>query len=148
LREQALDGRQFLALWDVLLEQLGIEADPADLIRFRGIKLAVRKGKPKIFGSDCIVGCDGMALMPDGTIFPCRRLPLPAGNLREQRLKDLWASSELLQSLRDKARFKGRCGSCAVEGCIGCRAMTYALSGDPLGEDPHCWLEEWQRARH
>jgi radical SAM protein with 4Fe4S-binding SPASM domain len=148
LAAQVLDGRQFLALWDVLLEQLGIEADPADLIRFRGIKLAVRKGKPKIFGSDCIVGCDGMALMPDGALFPCRRLPLPAGNLRDQRLKDLWPSSDLLRSLRDKGRFKGRCGSCAVEGCIGCRAMTYALSGDPLAEDPHCWLEDWQRTRH
>lgn len=148
LREQALDGRQFLALWGVLLEQMGLEAEPADLIRYRGIKMAVRGGKAKIFGSDCIVGCDGMAVMPDGTIFPCRRLPVPAGNLLEQRLKDLWASSDLLCALRDKKRLKGRCGTCSVEGCIGCRAMANALAGDPLAEDPHCWLEDWQRARH
>jgi radical SAM protein with 4Fe4S-binding SPASM domain len=148
LREQALDGRQFLALWDVLLEAMGLVAEPADLIRYRGIKMAVKGGRAKIFGSDCIVGCDGMALMPDGTIFPCRRLPVPAGNLREQRLKDLWASSDLLGALRVKSNLKGRCGACAVEGCIGCRAMANALTGDPLAEDLHCWLEDWQRAKH
>jgi radical SAM protein with 4Fe4S-binding SPASM domain len=148
LREEVLDGRHFQALWGVLLEQLGLEAEPRDLIRYRGIKVTTGGPKARIYGSDCIVGSDGMALMPDGTVYPCRRLPLPVGNLRKQRLVALWGSSDLLRSLRDRGRLGGRCGACAVEGCIGCRAMAHALTGDPLAEDPHCWLEDWQRARH
>ena len=83
-----------------------------------------------------------MAVLPDGMLYPCRRLEIPIGSLASERLTDLWKDSPVLQSLRDKAHIKGKCGGCAIEGCIGCRAMTHALTGDYLGADPHCWIDD------
>ena len=46
-----------------------------------------------------------------------------------------------LLALRERA-LKGKCGSCRyMEICGGCRARSYALSGDFLGPDPSCLLE-------
>lgn len=95
---------------------------------------------PEFFGAECIVGRDGMAVLPDGTVLPCRRLPIPVGNLMSQPLHQIWQSSKVLQDTRNKNNLKGKCNpkQCPVEACFGCRAMTYSLTGDYLAEDPHC----------
>ena len=140
LRDEVLDGPQFLLLWNALLDLLGMEAAPEELIKYRGIKVARAGNARRIFGSECIVGCDGMAVMPDATIYPCRRLPIPAGNLLQESLTRIWETSDVIRNLQGRGNLKGACHDCAVEGCVGCRAMTYALTGDYLAEDPHCWM--------
>jgi radical SAM protein with 4Fe4S-binding SPASM domain len=95
----------------------------------------------------CAAGLSGMTIMPDGTITPCRRLPVPIGNVRKDSLRQIWATSEILAALRDKSRYKGKCGRCRRwDNCRGCRAIAYAYSaaqgeGDILAEDPQCFLE-------
>jgi AdoMet-dependent heme synthase len=96
--------------------------------------------RPILYGAECIVGKDGMALLPDGTVFPCRRLNIPIGNLLETPLDQLWQQSEVLENIRTKKKLQGKCGTCAILDCFGCRAMTYALTGDYLAADPHCWI--------
>jgi radical SAM protein with 4Fe4S-binding SPASM domain len=89
----------------------------------------------------CAAGVSGLTLLPDGTVHPCRRLPIPLGNLREDSLRELWATSEILQRLRDKTSYRGRCGSCERwSNCRGCRAIAYACTGDFLADDPQCFL--------
>lgn len=96
----------------------------------------------------CAAGVSGITFLPDGTIVPCRRLFVPIGNIREDRIREVWATSPVLQALRDKGRYKGRCGRCARwSGCRGCRAIAYAYSvakGDEdfLAEDPQCFIGE------
>jgi len=34
-----------------------------------------------VSGAPCCLGPTSMALMPDGTVYPCRRVPIPAGKL-------------------------------------------------------------------
>lgn len=94
----------------------------------------------------CAAGVSGLTFLPDGTITPCRRLDLPIGNVRESRLRDIWANSGVLGELRDKRRYKGRCGMCARwDRCRGCRALAYAYTrarglADFLAEDPQCFM--------
>lgn len=91
----------------------------------------------------CAAGIAGVTLLPDGTMTPCRRLPIPIGNIRRDSLREVWATSEVLELLRDKAKYKGRCGKCRRWAlCRGCRAIAYAYSaeGDFLAEDPHCFI--------
>ena len=76
--------------------------------------------------------------MPEGTVFPCRRFPVSLGNLLEQPLDQIWRKSEVLEQLRKKENLKGKCGTCEVEDCRGCRSLAFALTGDYLEEDPHC----------
>ena len=68
------------------------------------------------------------------------RLPAPLGGQRAPRLAGRPVPRlPLFRSLRDPARLRGRCGDCAYATvCGGSRARAYALSGDPLGEDPTC----------
>lgn len=74
----------------------------------------------------------------DGTVYPAGFLPIPLGNIRNQQLADIYRDNPLLQSIRS-AQFSGRCGICEFRDiCGGSRARAYAVSGDPLGEDPAC----------
>lgn len=94
----------------------------------------------------CAAGISGFTIMADGTIVPCRRLPIPIGNVREDALREVWATSEILARLREKSLYSGKCGGCdRWRGCRGCRGVAYGWSlahgnGDYLTEDPQCFL--------
>lgn len=82
-------------------------------------------------------GCVG----PEGDVTPCVMLPLVVGNIRRERLKDIWLNSPVLKQLRDRGAVKGWCHSCTFrEKCGGCRAVAYSYTGDFLAADPRCWL--------
>jgi MoaA/NifB/PqqE/SkfB family radical SAM enzyme len=140
IEDNVLSGNEFLNVWLTILEKFGYSAKKEELIKFRAIKVLFFKERVKIFGSECIVGKDGIAILPDGTVLPCRRFHLPIGNLLKKSLFEIWRESEVLNLLRKKSNLKGICGKCDIEDCIGCRAMCYCLTGDYLQEDPHCWL--------
>jgi len=89
----------------------------------------------------CAGGIGLLNIGSDGTIFPCSRLQIPLGNVREDELIDIWYSSGILAALRDRTNLEGKCGKCDYKNwCGGCRAMAYALRGDHLAEDPTCWV--------
>lgn len=96
----------------------------------------------------CAAGVSGITLLPDGTMLPCRRLGIPLGNLRDDSLREVWAASPVLDALRSKDRYPGKCGRCSRwENCRGCRAIAYAASAlqgrpDLLADDPQCFYEE------
>jgi len=86
----------------------------------------------------CAVGHRGLAVESNGDAYPCRRLPIVVGNLARQGFDEVWASP-LLAAFRDRDMLKGRCGACPIRWrCGGCRAIAFALAGDPLAEDPQC----------
>jgi len=94
----------------------------------------------------CAAGLSGLTILSDGTITPCRRLPIPIGNVRKDSLREVWATSSVLGALRDRSRYKGKCGTCKRwANCRGCRAIAYGYSQsqgkeDFLAEDPQCFL--------
>jgi len=94
----------------------------------------------------CAAGISGLTILPDGTVTPCRRLPVPIGNVKHDSLREIWATSDVLQGLRDKSRYTGRCGECSKwSACRGCRAIAFAFSkangnASYLAEDPQCFL--------
>ena len=97
-------------------------------------------------GRICSIGFDGLCILPDATILPCRRLPIPIGNLKNDSLLKIWHTSDLLWEIADKRNLKGKCNSCEfITRCSGCRAMAYAHTGDYLAEDPQCWKQGTNR---
>jgi radical SAM protein len=77
-----------------------------------------------------------------GEVFPSGFLPLSAGNVRRQSLAELYRNSPLFVSLRDTSQLQGKCGACEFRNvCGGSRARAYALTGDPLAEEPCCVYE-------
>lgn len=82
-----------------------------------------------------------------GDICPAGFLPLAAGNVRQDRLTDIYRNSALFQELHDPTRLHGRCGDCEYHAlCGGSRARAYEAIGDPLGEDPLCTYQPHTRA--
>ena len=134
-------------------------ADRSDLEYDKGRKLHILKYRPlwviidpcrakvgvdtapkRELGASCSIGLDGICILPDATVLPCRRLPIPIGNLQRDSLHKIWHRSELLWRIADKRNLKGKCSTCQlVPRCGGCRAMAYAYTGDYLSEDPQCW---------
>ena len=94
----------------------------------------------------CSAGVAGLTLLADGTVVPCRRLNLPLGQVGQDSLREIWAASPILEALRDKSRYAGKCGACARwADCRGCRAIAYEYArsqGNPdfLAPDPQCFI--------
>ncbi len=123
----------------LLCKKCGIEPDMEILLPYRGFMVRRdKKNRFRLFGAPCIVGVDGIAVMPDGTVFPCRRFPLKIGNLKETPLAEIWEDSKILKTLRDKSLLKGKCKECKISNCTGCRALAYSITGDFMEEDPLC----------
>ena len=77
-----------------------------------------------------------------GDVFPSGFLPLSAGNVRSQRLSDIYRQAPLFRELRDPNRLTGRCGRCEYRSiCGGSRSRSYALTGSYLATDPWCSYE-------
>ena len=94
----------------------------------------------KEIGAMCSTGINNLSIMPDGTIYPCRWLPIPIGNITSVDLDLMWHNAHLLTRLREKKELKGKCHDCPfLLRCGGCRGMAYFHSGDYLAEDPQCW---------
>lgn len=91
-------------------------------------------------GAMCSAGVSALTILPDGTILPCRRLPIPIGNVFTNGIIDTWYNSDVLWNLRNYSSYKGKCNGCEYFlNCRGCRSMAYATTGDYLEEDPQCW---------
>ncbi|MBI5531884.1 MAG: radical SAM protein [Deltaproteobacteria bacterium] len=89
----------------------------------------------------CAAGWGLMYVKPDGHVWPCPFIPISGGSVRDRTLSDIWQRSEIFLSLRDRSKLKGTCGSCENRNiCGGCRGKAYATCGDPLAEDPCCYL--------
>jgi AdoMet-dependent heme synthase len=74
-----------------------------------------------------------------GEVYPSGFLPLSAGNVLWEPLREVYRESALFVSLRDGSQLKGKCGRCEFKNvCGGSRARAYAVSGDPLAEEPCC----------
>ncbi len=139
-------------------------SDRADLEYEKGTQLRILKYRPlwinidpsraryesntvphKELGAVCSIGLDGLCILPDATVLPCRRLPIPIGNLKRDSLEKIWFTSDLLWQIRDKRNLKGICNSCEwIPRCSGCRSMAYACTGDYLAEDPQCIKVIWE----
>ena len=74
----------------------------------------------------------------DGQVFPAGFLPLALGSVRDTPVLEIYRSNPVLKAIRH-AEFVGRCGRCEyADECGGSRARAFAVTGDPLADDPAC----------
>jgi radical SAM protein with 4Fe4S-binding SPASM domain len=91
-------------------------------------------------GGVCPAGFRICAILPNGDVLPCRRLPIVLGNLKSQSFFEIWYKSDILWQLRERKKIN-HCGKCKfLERCAGCRAMAYAVYGDFMARDPLCFV--------
>ncbi len=74
-----------------------------------------------------------------GKIYPSGFLPIEVGDIRRERLADVYRDHPLMRDLRDYRRLSGKCGYCDFRDlCGGSRARAFAVTGDPLASEPYC----------
>lgn len=94
-----------------------------------------------IWFGGCGIG-EGLCILENGDVYPCRRLPINLGNLLNDSLDDVFISNDTLKQFRDRSGWKG-CKDCShFDICRGCPAVAYAFTGDPFEEMPYCFLKE------
>ena len=77
-----------------------------------------------------------------GEVFPSGFMPVKVGNIREKSLVEIYREAPLFNQLRTPAELEGRCGLCEFSGvCGGSRSRAYALTGNPMAEEPFCTYE-------
>ena len=114
------------ALWSLLYTERGLFEPP----RWDG---QVHSG--------CSAGSKVLTVLADGTVYPCRRLPMPVGIVPRDELSDILFNARVHAQLRDVSNF-GKCRSCQLlPYCRGCPAVAYGSTGDPFSPDPQCWKE-------
>ena len=130
LHQRGVDHVQALGLGELYqrlrqrLDVLGLTAQP---VRQRRPPLHVSGGNGFVFVSH------------RGDVHPSGFLPLPAGNVRDRPLVDIYRTAPLFTGLRDPDRLHGRCGACEFRTvCGGSRARAHATTGDVYAEEPTC----------
>jgi radical SAM protein with 4Fe4S-binding SPASM domain len=92
----------------------------------------------------CTAGDSLITVMPDGTVYPCRRLPIPIGNVYEQGLAALYDTARM-REVRTVKNFQG-CEHCSFAGQCkgGLRCLAWAAHGLLDVADPGCPLASQQ----
>lgn len=127
------------------LEIEGLELVTGDPVASQ-MKTASNRDAGDVAVSGCAAGVSGLTIHSNGDVLPCRRMPIRLGNVRNDSLREIWAASPVLAALRDRSRYRGKCGECSRwANCRGCRAIAYAYArsrgeDDFLAEDPQCFL--------
>lgn len=74
-----------------------------------------------------------------GQVTPSGFLEVPAGDVREQSLSEIYRSSPVFTGVRDPERLTGKCGACEYKTvCGGSRARAFNATGDMYAEEPLC----------
>ena len=105
-----------------------------------GLLKPLPKDRETIY-SGCGIGINLLTILADGTVFPCRRLPIKIGEVPRQSIREIFIESKVLNRMRDINSMQ-KCGKCELrQFCRGCPAVAYGAYGDYTAKDPQCWKE-------
>jgi len=97
----------------------------------------------------CSAGHNSCYVSPYGDVYACVQLPMPAGNLREQSFRAIWADAPTLERIRNVRESQlPVCSRCEIRSyCERCPGLAWMEGGDLLGAyERACTLAE-QKAR-
>lgn len=106
-----------------------------EIAAHRALQFRVGGGRPY----RCQAGRELITVMADGGLVPCRRLPIPAGNLLEANLADLYRDNPVFRELQ-RVDVPGGCSDCFYrrECRGGLRCLAHAMTGSFHRADPGC----------
>lgn len=88
---------------------------------------------------ECSAGDKLLTILADGTLLPCRRLPIKLGDLTEEKLNRIVKRNKKLQELKNKEH-ESECNSCHLYRVCkgGAKCLTYAVTGELNKKDVNC----------
>lgn len=126
LADNMLDKNGYKKLFDFCIKNNHMLQDPF---------FHIFKGQNRI---GCSCGINVLYIITDGTVWPCWRMQLPLGNVKNQTLHEI-LQNPVIDDYQNRDKLTGSCGVCQYKYmCGGCRAVPYVLYGNYHGEDPQC----------
>jgi len=95
----------------------------------------------------CVAGYSSLTILPNGDVYPCRRLPIYVGNVLKQSLEEIFYKSKELIKLRNPGNINIRCRECPYfDECKGgAKCVSYGywkdtyINDPQFLPDPQCW---------
>ncbi len=105
----------------------------------RALQFLISGGQPY----KCSAGETLLAILPNGDILPCRRLPIKIGNLLTHELIHLYKSNQTILDIINPQAMDKQCKECYyINSCNGgLKCLSYAVLDDFNKKDSNCWLE-------
>jgi len=119
IRDEVASVGDIRTLYAAIAREQGVA--PGLLSGFKALRVMLEDASgaadsPVLYGAVCTSGRDGCAVLCDGTVYPCRRLPLPLGNILDDVTENMFPVDVP--------------GYGSVNDPFGCRAMARACASD------------------
>lgn len=109
-------------LWTLFLYEKGLFEKREEDIIFEGCNCAISH----------------MCLLPNGTVYACRRFESPVGNILKSSFTNIFKSNNM-EYYRQYEKFE-ECSDCELLNyCRGCPAVAVSYNGNFYSKDPQCW---------
>ena len=90
------------------------------------------------FHDGCHCGRGHLTILPTGTVFACRRMDSPVGDVARESLASIYFGDRM-DAYRNIGGFE-KCAACPLHGwCRGCPAVAFGYTGSRYAADPQCW---------
>lgn len=137
VKDLLLSPQRVRQLWEYIFE--------INKKAWNGISIGCEDGMavqdfPDYKPGECSAGYASFTVLPNGDVYPCRRLPIHSGNLIENSFKEVYESKEMA-SLRDVNNRNDVCYQCShFKKCKGgAKCIAEAYFNDFRAPDPQCW---------
>jgi len=139
LKEKMLTPGETRELFEIMHAARGKRSwfGRTEIAMHRALQFLVAGGRPY----HCTAGDTLVTVQPNGDLYPCRRMPILAGNLMETPLNEIYFANDLFRALRNRSPINDSCRNCFYSKLCrgGLRCLSYATTGDPFKADPGCW---------
>lgn len=118
-----------------LIQRLQGEKPQTEIAMLRALQFQYSATNPY----HCQAGSGLITIMPDGDVYPCRRLPIAVGNINQTPLMTLYQTSTLFKQLREFS-WPGECEKCLFKAQCkgGLRCLAWAVKDNAFVADPGC----------
>jgi MoaA/NifB/PqqE/SkfB family radical SAM enzyme len=91
LADSVLTSSEWRDIASAVIRVANIDVPIDDLLSYRAFRVDMPRGTLgddcEVSGALCNLGPSSMALMPDGTVYPCRRVPIAVGKLPDDGME-------------------------------------------------------------
>lgn len=116
--------------------------EPNLVSNFRALQKIGTNEEKKLYS--CHAGFNNFAILENGDILPCRRMPVKLGNIIQDSLIDIYLNNSYIKKLREEyEKTPIGCENCKlVKVCNGgLKCLSFAAFNNSLVKDPGCWLK-------
>jgi MoaA/NifB/PqqE/SkfB family radical SAM enzyme len=104
--DNVLTSNEWRDIAAAVIRVANIDAPISYLLPYRAFRVDMPHGTLgdgcEVSGAFCDLGPSSMALMPDGTVYPCRRVPIAVGKLPDDGMAGILGRLEEYSSVRQK----------------------------------------------